>query len=213
VGDRRSGGRIWGGGAKVRLSRSWKTRNLAVRIRGPAPMPMVGMGRAAVDLFRGFAGNAFEDDGACGRHGRGQERQLELLDGFRSAGLDTVSAHAVDALRGEAEMADDGDFGVGEGAKPVRRAGLDFDGFGTGFLDEADGVGEALGNGGVIAAEGACRRRPRARWTARRTARVWLEHFRRRCGEGVVVAETTMARESPTRSRSMPASSTRRALE
>ena len=101
-----------------------------------------GDGELGGDLFGDFAGDAFEDQSAGAGMGEGEGVCPELLDGFGGAGLDAVAAHAVEALRGEAEMADDGNLGVGEGADEFDARAFDLDGFGAGFFDEANGVGE-----------------------------------------------------------------------
>ena len=101
-----------------------------------------------------FTGNPFEDDCAGSGIGEGLGVGLELEDGFSGASLDAVTAHAVKALRGEAEVGDGGNFRFSEGADQIDARAFDLDGFGAGFLDEADGVGEAFGYRAVIAAEG-----------------------------------------------------------
>ena len=128
-------------------------KNLAVAI-GTGADADGGDGELCGDGGGDFTGNAFEDDCAGSGISEGLGVGLELEDGFSGAGLDAVSAHAVKALRGEAEMGDDGDFGLGEGADEIDARAFDFDGFGAGFFDEANGVGEAIGYCAVIAAEG-----------------------------------------------------------
>ena len=57
------------------------------------------------------------------------------------------------ALWREAEVADDGNFSLGESANEFDARAFNFDGFGAGFFDEANGVGEAVRDGAVVAAE------------------------------------------------------------
>ena len=147
-----------------------------------------GDGQLGGDFFGDFAGNAFEDERAGAGMGEGECVRLELLDGFGGAGLDAVAAHAMEALRREAEVADDGNLGVGEGADQLDARPFDLDGFRAGFLDEADGVGEALGDGGVVAAEGHVGDDEGAADGAANGAGV-VQHLVHGDGEGVVVAE------------------------
>ena len=93
------------------------------------------------DCLGDFARHALKHDGAGAGLSEGAGIGLQLANGFRSAGLHAVAAHAMHALRGEAEMADDGHFGINEGADEVDARAFNFDRFGAGFLDEADGVG------------------------------------------------------------------------
>jgi hypothetical protein len=97
-------------------------------------------------------------------------------------------------LRSEAEVGDDGDFGVGEGADEFDARAFDFDGFGAGFLDEADGVGEAFGTC-RCSCRRACRRRRGAMDGAADGAGV-VEHLVHGDGEGVFVAEDDHGRAS-----------------
>ena len=158
-------------------------------------MPMVGMGRAAVICGGGFAGNAFKNDGAGAGLGKRESIGLKLAHGFSGAGLHAIAAHAVHALRREAEMADDGNFGIGEGADELDARAFDLDGFGAGLLDEADGVGDALGDRAVIAAEGHVGHDERAAHGAAHGARV-VEHLVDGDGERVFVAEDDHGRAS-----------------
>ena len=102
----------------------------------------------------GFAGNAFEDEGAGAGFGEAAGIGFEALKGFGGAGLDAVAAHAVKALGGKAEVADDGDFGVSEGADQLEARPLDFDGFSASLFDKADSIVNALVDCSVIAAKG-----------------------------------------------------------
>src|SRR6185369_11830188 len=78
---------------------------------------------------------------------------FELRNGFRSAGLDTVPAHAVDALRGKAKVTNDGNLRGGESTNEVDARAFDLDGFGASLFYEADGIGKALDDGAVVAAK------------------------------------------------------------
>ncbi len=147
-----------------------------------------GDGELGGDGGGDFAGHAFEDDCAGSGIGEGVGVGFELEDGFSGAGLDAVAAHAVNALRGEAEVADDGDFGISEGADQFDARAFDLDGLGAGFLDEADGVGEAFGDRAVIAAEGHVGDEQGAADGAADGAGV-VEHLVDGDGEGVFVAE------------------------
>ena len=68
------------------------------------------------------------------------------------------------------------------------RGAFDLDGFGAGFLDEADGVGKAFSDGAVIAAEGHVGDDESAANGAANGAGV-VQHLVHGDGEGVVVAE------------------------
>ncbi len=151
-------------------------------------MPMVGMGSAAVICCGGLAGNAFKNDGARAGLGERKSVGLKLARSFSGAGLHAIAAHAVHALRREAEMADDGDLRVGERANQLDARALDLDGFGAGFLDEADGVGDALGDRAVIAAEGHVGHDERAAHGAAHGARV-VQHLVDGDGKRVFMAE------------------------
>ena len=85
-------------------------------------------------------------------------------------------------------MADDGNFRLGEGADQLDARAFDLDGFGAGLLDEANGVGEALGDRAVIAAEGHVGDDQRAAHGAAHGAGV-VQHLIHGDGEGVFVAQ------------------------
>ena len=143
------------------------------------------------------------------RRRRGRGVGLELEDGFGGAGLNAVTAHAVKALRGEADVGNDGNFGFSEGADEIDARAFDFDGFGAGFLDEADGVGEALGYRAVIAAEGHIGYEQGAANGAADGAGM-VEHLVDGDGEGVFVAQDDHGERVADQDRSIPASSARR---
>ncbi len=84
-------------------------------------------------------------------------------------------------------MADDRNLGVGERADQLDARALDLDGFGAGFLDEADGVGDAFGDRAVIAAEGHVGHNEGAAHGAAHGAGV-VEHLVHGDGERVFVA-------------------------
>jgi hypothetical protein len=118
--------------------------DLAVAI-GPGADADGGNGQLGGNGRGHFARNAFQHDGAGSGIGQGVRVGLELQDGFGGAGLHAVAAHAVNALRSQAEVADDGNLRLGEGAHQFDARAFDLDGLGAGFLDEADGVGQAFG--------------------------------------------------------------------
>ena len=111
-----------------------------------------------------FAGDAFEDDGdgagVFERAGVGGE----AVDGVEGLALHAIAAHAVDGLRREADVGDDGDFGVGEAADEfgAGAAAFDLDGLGAGFLDEAEGVARGVVERRSDRSRRACRRRGRS---------------------------------------------------
>lgn len=145
-----------------------------------------GCGDARGDL----PGDAFKDECDGSRAFDGGCVCEERFDGGDAAALDLVTAHAVEGLGGEADVADDGDFGAGElfyeGCAGC--AAFDLDGFGSGFLDEADGVGDGGFGGGVIAAEGHVDDEEGVADCAADCAGV-MEHLVHGDGEGGVVAE------------------------
>jgi hypothetical protein len=147
-----------------------------------------GNGQLGRNLFGDFAGNTFKDESAGTGIGEGPCVCPELLHSLSGAGLDAVAAHAVKTLRSEAEMADDGDFGIGEGADKLGARTFDFDGFGAGFLDEADGVAEAISDSSVVAAKGHIGNYEGAMHGAANGAGV-VEHLVHGDGEGVFVAK------------------------
>ena len=136
----------------------------------------------------GFAGNAFEDDGAGAGLGKSEGIGLKLARSFSGAGLHAIATHAVHALRRQAEMADHGNFGIRESADELDARAFDLDGFGAGLLDEADGVGESLGDRAVIAAEGHVGHDERAADGAADGACV-VEHLVNGDGKRIFVAE------------------------
>ena len=85
-------------------------------------------------------------------------------------------------------MADDGNLRIAEGADEFDARAFDLDGFGAGLFDEADGVGDALGHGGVITAEGHVGHDERAANGAANGARV-VQHLVNGDGKGVFMAE------------------------
>ena len=113
---------------------------------------------------------------------------LKLEHGVGGAGLHAIAAHAMHTLRREAEMADDGNLGVDEGADQFDARALDLDGFRAGLLDEANGVGNGIGDGAVIAAEGHVGDDERAAHGAAHSAGM-VEHLVDGDGERVFVAE------------------------
>ena len=85
-------------------------------------------------------------------------------------------------------MADDGNLGFDKRADKFDARALDLDGFGAGFLDEADGVGDGVGDRAVIAAEGHVGDDEGAADGAAHGARV-VEHLVHGDGERVFVAK------------------------
>ncbi len=85
-------------------------------------------------------------------------------------------------------MADDGNLGFDERADELDARAFDLDGFGAGLLDEADGVGDGLGDRAVIAAEGHVGHDERAAHGAAHGARV-VQHLVDGDGQRVFVAE------------------------
>jgi hypothetical protein len=57
------------------------------------------------------------------------------------------------ALRRQAKVANDGDFGLNEGANEFDTRAFDFDGLCAGFFYKARGVGNAFSDGAVVAAK------------------------------------------------------------
>ena len=110
------------------------------------------------DFLCYFARNTFEDERAGSSMGEVMRVRLELLDGFGGAGLDAVAAHAMEALRSEAKVADDGNLGVGDGADQLDARPFDLDGFRTCLLDEADGVASSPRRWRRGSCQRACRR-------------------------------------------------------
>jgi peptidoglycan/xylan/chitin deacetylase (PgdA/CDA1 family) len=161
--------------------------DLAVAVRAGADADG-GNGQLGGDGGGDFAGNAFEYDCAGSGIGQGESVCLELEHGFSGAGLDAVAAHAVNALRSEAQMADNGNFSFSEGADQIDARTLDFDRLGAGLLDEADGVDEAFGHRAVIAAEGHVGHKEGAANGAADGASV-VQHLVHGDGEGVFVAQ------------------------
>ena len=130
-----------GGRRKGQVEQVVEDEDLAVAV-GTGANADGGNGQLGGDLRGHFAGNALEHDGAGAGFGQGQRVGLELQHGLRGARLHAVAAHAMNALRGEAEVADDGNLGVGEGADQFKARAFDLDGLGAGFFDKADGVGQ-----------------------------------------------------------------------
>ena len=124
--------------------------------------------------------------GAC--LGKSEGIGLKLARGFRCAGLHPVATHAVHALRRQAEMANHGNLGIRESADELDARAFDLDGFGSGLLDEADGVSESLGDRAVIAAEGHVGHDERAADGAADGACV-VEHLVNGDGKRIFVAE------------------------
>ena len=108
--------------------------------------------------------------------------------GFRSAGLDTVPAHAVDALRGKSEMTNDRNLSSGESLNQFDTRAFDLDGFGASFFYEADGIGKAFGDGAVVAAKWHVCYYKSSADGATHSARV-VQHLVYGDGEGVFVAQ------------------------
>jgi len=111
---------------------SWKTR---IWPSQPGPRQCRWWdGQLGRDLFSHFAWHAFEHDCAGAGMGQRQSVCLELLCRNCGASLDAVAAHAVEALRGEAEVADNGNLGVNEGAGQFDARPFDLDCFGPASL-------------------------------------------------------------------------------
>jgi hypothetical protein len=144
----------------------------------------------AGDLRGEFAGDGFKDDGegACRLDGVGVAE--ELFGGVGGLTLDAEAAEGVDGLGREADVSHNGNFGFGEAGDELETAlaAFDFDSFGAGFLDEADGVAEGFGDVGVIGAEGHVGDDEGVLCAAADSAGV-VDHFVEGDGEGVVVAE------------------------
>ena len=85
-------------------------------------------------------------------------------------------------------MADDGNLACDQRADQFDARAFDLDGFSAGFFDKADGVGDALGDRAVIAAEGHVGHHQRATHGAAHGARV-VQHLVHGDGERVFVAE------------------------
>jgi hypothetical protein len=85
-------------------------------------------------------------------------------------------------------MAHDRNLGVSEGADQLDARAFNLDCFGSGFLHETDGVGQSLGYGTVIAAEGHVGDHQRAAHGAANGAGV-MQHLVHGDGQGVVVAQ------------------------
>ena len=148
----------------------------------------------ASDLRGEFARDGFEDygEGACGFYGvRVAE---ELFGGVGGFALDAIAAEGVDGLGREADVSHYGNFGFGEARDEFETAlaAFDFDGFGAGFFDEADGVAKGFGDVGVIGAEGHVGDDEGVVGAAADGAGV-VDHFVERDGESVVVAENDHA--------------------
>jgi hypothetical protein len=176
----------FGGRGEGEVEQVVKDEDLAVAI-GAGSDADGGDGQLGGDGGGHLAGNAFEDDSACPGFGEGVSVGLELVDGLGRAGLDAIAAHAVEALRSEAEVADDGNLCLDEGADKVDARPFDLDGFGSRLFDEASGVGKAGGNCGV-AAEGHIRDDQSATNGAAHGAGV-VKHFIDGDGESVFVSQ------------------------
>lgn len=103
-----------------------------------------------------FLGHGLEDHGEAAGVLDG-EGVLEDGHGRRGRlALDAEAAEGVLALRGEADVAEDGDAGGGDSANGGGHfaAALELDALDAAFLDEADGGGEGLLGGDFIAAHG-----------------------------------------------------------
>ena len=163
--------------------------NLAVAV-GAGADSYCGNLQLAGDLRGEFAGDGFEDDGegASGFDGVGVAE--ELFGGVGGLALDAVATDGVDGLGREADVSHYGNFGFGEAGDEFETAlaAFDFDGFGAGFLDEADGVAKGFGDVGVIGAEGHVGDDEGVFCAASNGAGV-VDHLVERHGKGVVVAE------------------------
>ena len=113
---------------------------------------------------------------------------LKLPRSFGGAGLHAIAAHAMHALRREAKMADDGNFGFDQRADQLDARAFDFDGFCARFFHKANGVGNPFGNRAVIAAEGHVGHDQSATHGAANGARV-VEHLVDGDGKRIFVAE------------------------
>ncbi len=161
--------------------------NLAVAIRTGADADG-GNGQLGGDGGGHFAGNAFKNDCASAGIGQSEGSAWSCEHSIGGAGLHAIAAHAVHALRGQAEMADHGNLGLGQGADQLHARAFDLDGFRARFLDESDGVGNALGNGAVIAAERHVGHHQSAAHGATHGARV-VQHLVHGNGQRVFMAE------------------------
>ncbi len=161
--------------------------NLPVAI-GTGANPNRRNGQRCGDLCRGFAGNAFKNQSSRACFGKRKGIGPKLARGFSSAGLHTIAAHAIHALRGEAEMADHGNFCIRESADEFDARAFDLDSFGSRLLDEPDGVGESLGDRAVIATEGHVSHDQRAMHGAAHGACV-VQHLVNGDGKRIFVAE------------------------
>jgi len=67
-------------------------------------------------------------------------------------GAETIAAESIDALRGETEMPDDRDAGLGDMADGFgyTDAALDFDGIGERLLHDTHGIVNGLRHAGLV---------------------------------------------------------------
>ena len=136
-------------------ARSWKTR-IWPSHSGPgadADGRSINLGG---DAGGDFPRNAFQDEGRDAGAVEGGGIGQQSVNGGRRLALDLVAAHAMDGLRRESNVSDDGNFGFDDAAdeRDARGSAFDFDGFGAAFLDEAHGVFKRLVSAGVVGAEG-----------------------------------------------------------
>ncbi len=136
----------------------------------------------------GFAGNAFENDGAGAGASERKGVGLELQNRIDTARLHAIAAHAMHALRRKAEMADDRNFGFNEGPHQLDTRAFDLDGFSACLLEKTDGVGDAVADRTVIAAEGHVGHHEGTAYTAAHGTRV-VQHLVHGHGQRVFVAE------------------------
>src|SRR5579871_6196589 len=93
------------------------------------------------DHRRHFARDAFEYQAADAGAVQSDGIAHELLDVAERLALHFVSAHDIDRLRSEADVAADGNFGVDDAADEISAlfAAFDFDDLGAAFFDEPGG--------------------------------------------------------------------------
>ena len=115
---------------------------------GPAPIPIVGICRAAVISAARSAGMRLEHD----RERAGLLELLRLLQDLRgglAAALHLVAAQPVDRLRGQTDVGHDGDPDLDEPVHQVQLEPLDLHRMGAAFLDETSGVAHAVFDRGL----------------------------------------------------------------
>ena len=113
---------------------------------------------------------------------------FKLSCALGSARLHAISAHAIDALRRESEMADNGDLGCDECLDQLNARALDLDRFSASLFHKADSVSDGVSHRPVIAAERHIGNHESATHGAAHGARV-VQHLVDGDGKSVFLAE------------------------